>query len=40
MGPSQSMSLGTIQIISNGLDNMQISKRISENSITEIKCYL
>ena len=37
--PSQSMSLGTVQIISNDPGNIQISKRIFGNSITEIKCY-
>lgn len=29
----------TVQIISNDLGNIQISKRIFGNSITEIKCY-
>lgn len=37
--PSQSVSLGTEQIISNDLGNTQISERIFGNSITKIKCY-
>lgn len=36
---SQTMSLGTGQIISNDLGNTQISERVFGNSITKIKCY-
>lgn len=36
---SQTMSLGTGQIISNDLGNAQISKTVFGNSITKIKCY-
>lgn len=36
---SQTMSVGTGQIISNDLGNAQISKTVFGNSITKIKCY-